>query len=187
MPIYYKQEDFYIRPINHTDADLLMNHRNDFYTWKYLTTPEPITPAKQVAWFKSLSDRQRQYFILNKVLQVENHPAFTSIKIGLVRMDEIDLMNRSCRAGIDIFKNHRGNRYSYAGWNLVLKYCFDELGMNRVWLLVIETSDRAIKVYNKLGFVTEGAMRQAIYRGGSFVDYVMMSLLKKEFHNDPTI
>lgn len=187
MTIYYKHKDFYIRPVGDNDMDLLMNHRNDFYTWKNLTAPVPITPAKQEAWFNSLSDKERQYFVLVKIEQLENHPIFTGTEIGMVRMDEIDFINRSCRVGIDIFKNHRGNRYSYNGWDLVLKYCFDELGVNRVWLLVLEINDVAIRVYNKLGFVKEGAMRQAIFRGGRFLDYVMMSILREEFHNDPIV
>jgi RimJ/RimL family protein N-acetyltransferase len=168
--MYYRIGDFYIKPVNQMDGYVLMEHRNDFDTWSNLTTPEPITPNKQIEWIKSLEKAPRQFFMLCKGV----------VKIGMIRMDELDLMNRSCRVGLDIFKDHRGNKYSYNGWELVLKYCFDELNMHRVWLLVLENNEIAMKVYNTLGFIKEGVMRKAVYRGGKYMDYIMMSLLKGE-------
>lgn len=171
MVIYYSHENLGISPVGLEDLDILRDHRNDFETWSHLTTIMPLTSVGQVAWFKSLGlDSKRQYFILS-----------SGAKLGMVRMDEVDRANRSCRVGIDIFKKYRRLGLSYVGWELILKYCFYELGMNRVWLLVIENNSVAIRVYDKLGFKREGVMRKAIYRGGVFLDYVMFSILKEEY------
>ena len=172
MVIYYKLNMFRISPVGFDDLAALIGHRNDFETWQYLTAVIPLMPSGQMAWFESLgTDQNRQYFILS----------VKAVNVGMVRIDKIDRSNRSCQVGLDIFKEYRGNRYSYSGWELILKYCFDELGMNRVWFLVLETNNIAMHTYNKIGFKREGVMRKAIYRGDRFLDYIMMSLLKEEY------
>ena len=41
--------------------------------------------------------------------------------------------------------------------------------------------ERAIRLYRSLGFVEEGRLRQAQFKGGRFIDVVLMSILRDEF------
>jgi len=42
-------------------------------------------------------------------------------------------------------------------------------------------NERAIKSYERIGYVEEGILRQDRYRDGRFVDRLRMSILKSEF------
>jgi RimJ/RimL family protein N-acetyltransferase len=46
--------------------------------------------------------------------------------------------------------------------------------------MVLSFNDIALDLYMKMGFIEEGVQRQAIYRNGQYIDYIMMSLLKDE-------
>ena len=64
---------------------------------------------------------------------------------------------------------------------LVLKFGFDSLNFHRIYLRVFETNHRAIRSYEKVGFVLEGKMREAQFLNGSYVDVLFMSMLQPEW------
>jgi RimJ/RimL family protein N-acetyltransferase len=45
---------------------------------------------------------------------------------------------------------------------------------------VYESNHRAIRSYEKAGFILEGKMREAQYIDGSYVDVLLMSVLRPE-------
>ena len=65
----------------------------------------------------------------------------------------------------------------------MLIHGFETLNLNRIYLYVFETNLRAIHVYEKLGFATEGRLRQAIYRNGRYSDALLMSMLRSEWNS----
>jgi diamine N-acetyltransferase len=62
----------------------------------------------------------------------------------------------------------------------LLHKLFVEMKAHRVWLDVIDTNDRAMHVYRKLGFVEEGRLRSAVMRKGEWRDLVVFGLLESE-------
>jgi RimJ/RimL family protein N-acetyltransferase len=65
---------------------------------------------------------------------------------------------------------------------LVLGYAFGELELNRVELTTAEDNARALRVYEKIGFVREGLKRQDRVLDGRFGNTVMMSVLRDEWN-----
>lgn len=64
---------------------------------------------------------------------------------------------------------------------LLLKYAFEKLNLNSVQLGVNAANRRAVRSYEKAGFVHEGSRRQFIYRNGQYYDMTMMSVLRNEY------
>jgi len=64
---------------------------------------------------------------------------------------------------------------------MILRYAFDELNLHRVFLQVFSFNQRAINLYEKIGFKQEGQFRQALYRGGKWHDIVVMGILSTEY------
>jgi RimJ/RimL family protein N-acetyltransferase len=64
---------------------------------------------------------------------------------------------------------------------LVLRYAFDDLELNRVELTTDEENARAIRCYEKCGFVREGLLRQHRLIDGKFGNTVMMAVLREEW------
>ena len=63
----------------------------------------------------------------------------------------------------------------------MVRYAFEELGLNRVELETYSFNARAIRCYEKAGFRREGIRRRALYRDGKFHDVILMGILKEEF------
>jgi UDP-4-amino-4,6-dideoxy-N-acetyl-beta-L-altrosamine N-acetyltransferase len=159
-----------IRPIEETDLDKMAQMRADSRIWMMLGDVSMITQKSQREWFNALQgDPRRRYFVLGS-----GEVDF----IGIVRMDEIDWVNRSIRIGGDILPDYHNQGYGTKMFELLKKYCFDYLNLRRLWLLVLETNSAALKLYLKAGFSEEGRQRQAIFRDGRYQDYIMMSLIR---------
>jgi RimJ/RimL family protein N-acetyltransferase len=67
---------------------------------------------------------------------------------------------------------------------IILRYAFEDSGLNRVGLSVFDFNETAIHTYQKLGFKTEGRLRQALRREGSFHDAILMSILAHEWREN---
>ena len=53
--------------------------------------------------------------------------------------------------------------------------------MNRVFLHVDATNERAIQLYKRLGLAQEGVCRQAAFSEGKFADRILFATLASEF------
>jgi len=61
-----------------------------------------------------------------------------------------------------------------------IDYGLNELNLNRIHLSVLATNERAIHLYHSLGFRDEGRLRAAQYKGGQYIDIVLMSILRTD-------
>ena len=60
-------------------------------------------------------------------------------------------------------------------------YAFRTLNLNRIWLHVFEFNERALRAYEKVGFVREGVLRQDVFREGRYWNTVVMGILRDEW------
>ena len=63
----------------------------------------------------------------------------------------------------------------------LIRWGFDELNLHRIELSVDPSNAAAIRVYEKLGFRSEGCRREAHFSGGVYIDDLQMGLLRSEF------
>jgi putative acetyltransferase len=59
-----------------------------------------------------------------------------------------------------------------------IDYAYNWLGMVRIELEVFHDNERALRLYQKLGFEREGVKRKACLRDGEFHDIVLMAQLR---------
>ena len=64
---------------------------------------------------------------------------------------------------------------------LMLRYGFEKLNLNRIWLGVNAANERAVRAYEKAGFVREGLLRQEQFRNARYYDVVRMAVLRDEY------
>jgi len=78
-------------------------------------------------------------------------------------------------------KNYWNQGYGTESITLLLKHGFETLNLNRIMLRVYEDNPRAIRCYEKAGFVHEGRLREARYFEGVYRDVMLMSVLRREW------
>lgn len=64
---------------------------------------------------------------------------------------------------------------------LVVNYGFSRLNAHKVWLGVNEDNERAIRCYEKVGFVKEGKLRDEIWAFGKYHNGLRYSILENEW------
>jgi RimJ/RimL family protein N-acetyltransferase len=74
-----------------------------------------------------------------------------------------------------------GKGYGTDAMNIALRFAFQELNLHRVTLHTFAINPRAIRSYEKSGFVREGNMRGAMKRFGERADHVHMGILREEW------
>ena len=102
--------------------------------------------------------------------------------VGVISLMNISDANES--AELSVIVGHPDDRHQGYGTEaieLLLRYAFEELRLNRVGLSAFDFNGEAISAYEKLGFVVEGRYRQAIKRNSGFHDAILMSILKDEW------
>ena len=112
--------------------------------------------------------------------------------IGIVELDGIQWPHQTAWVGIGLGeKEYWGKWYGTDAMRVVLRYGFTELDLHRISITVYEYNRRAIRVYEKLNFVTEGRARGFLRRDGRRWDMLFMGLLRPEWestdgHSEPT-
>lgn len=101
--------------------------------------------------------------------------------IGTVELFNISWKNRRAEFSIAIKPSYRGLGYGYKATRMILDIGFYELGLNRIWLRVLEYNHEAVKLYERIGFTIEGICRDESLRNGKFSNQLQMSILRREW------
>ncbi len=78
---------------------------------------------------------------------------------------------------------YRGKGYGTDAMRLLVGYGFRELGLYRITLGVFGYNLRAIRSYEKVGFVREQIHRASIFRDGQRHDFYTMGLLRSDWES----
>ncbi len=68
----------------------------------------------------------------------------------------------------------------------ILRYAFERLNFNKIWLGVNESNTAALQSYQNTGFVEEGRLRSEVFRNSRYYDVIRMSVLAEEFFSNRT-
>ena len=169
--------NYFLREIEKNDLHIINQWRNDKELIDLLGN-NFIYIAGEVdeAWYGN--------YLRNRDTAVR--PAITDrgqsdLLIGTVQLTGIHPINRSAEFSIMIGnKSYWSKGAGLFSTKAILEHGFRNLNLNRIFLTVIDSNHRAIRMYEKAGFKREGVMREAIFKNGVFVNTIIMSILKCE-------
>jgi RimJ/RimL family protein N-acetyltransferase len=101
--------------------------------------------------------------------------------VGEVVFNDWNAANRSCNFRVMIGPRGRDRGFGTEAIRMFIGYGFEQLGLHRISLDVLAFNPRASRVYQKVGFVTEGVLRQEHRWGDQWVDATIMSILDHEW------
>lgn len=105
--------------------------------------------------------------------------------VGIAGFDDIIKENKVATLFIGIgSKEFRGKGLGREAIRLLLKYGFEDMGLYRIQLNVLEFNDSAIRLYEGAGFKKEGTLRKFVLRENERFDLYMYGLLKDEWENN---
>lgn len=102
--------------------------------------------------------------------------------VGEVVLNELDRDNRCANIRIAIWgAAARGRGLGEEAMRLLTDFAIDQIGLHRVELGVYAFNPRAIRCYEKVGFVQEGTRRAALLWDGAWIDQHVMAVLASEW------
>jgi diamine N-acetyltransferase len=167
-----------LRAVERIDLPRFVEWLNDPEITAGLSMYLPLSQADEESWF----DQMRKQPADQHPLMIEVHSQDNWTPVGDCGFNAIDYHNRSGEIGIFIGQKDLWDQgYGTESIRLLLKHGFNSLNLHRIFLRVFETNKRAIRSYEKAGFIHEGRLRQAQFRNGNYVDVILMSVLKPEW------
>lgn len=102
--------------------------------------------------------------------------------IGSVSFFHLDDYGKKAEFGIMIGdKEFWGQGLGTEAGKLMVNYGFKKLKLRRIYLAYIAYNIRGGKSYKKIGFKTEGRIREHRYRDGHWHDEIYMGILREEY------
>lgn len=78
-------------------------------------------------------------------------------------------------------KKAQGKGLASAATRKILQCAFVKIGLERVYLNVLSDNKKAVRLYERNGFVYEGEFRNHLYKEGEFRKLKWYSILKDEY------
>ena len=75
----------------------------------------------------------------------------------------------------------KGRGYGREAINGIIKYAFEHLNMNKLWLDVYPDNIKGINLYESLGMHRDGVLRQNYLSERGYLDQIVYSLLRSEY------
>jgi len=166
-----------LRAIEETDLDTLNTWSNDPDIWYMLGGWHfPFSKQDTERWFESLTTNDQR----NQIFAIE----LDSVGIiGTANLVNIDWKNKNAFHGMMLGKHDlRGTGVALDTVMTIMKYAFEELGLNRLDGDMISYNQRSIDFYTKkCGWEIEGIKKEWYFRKGEFHDKVVVGITKSSY------
>ena len=103
--------------------------------------------------------------------------------IGIISVRDIDWISRNGNlAGIFIGEpEFRGQGFGTDALKSIVKHCFFDLGLNRIYAQILESNIASQKMFEVCGFKIEGKLRQHSFKDGKFNNVILVGLCVDEY------
>ncbi|MCZ2339106.1 MAG: GNAT family N-acetyltransferase [Chitinophagales bacterium] len=163
-----------LRAIELADIEQLNKWANSPELWEKLGGWHfPYSKQSTEQWIKGIdnNDMKNQIYAID----TEEHGL-----IGTANLISIDWKNKNAFHGMMLGdKESRGKGYAQDTVMTIMRYAFDELGLNRLDGDMISSNKISINFYTKrCGWGIEGVRKNWFYRNGEYVDKVVVGITR---------
>lgn len=165
----------YLRALKLEDMKTLNEMINDSETEKMVVGwSKPVTENEQNQWYLNLKNDNNIRYAITSISEKES-------AIGTATIRNIDWKNRNASLDIKLLKEVRSKGYGTDTIKTLLKYCFEELNLNRISANILEYNEASKKIFEKCNFKLEGIQKEIIYKNGEYNSLMNYAILKKEY------
>ena len=162
-----------LRAIEREDLPDYVRWLNDPAVLEYFADMIPLSLEKEEKWYNDmLRDPRFRAFAVE----------FEGRHIGSAGLADIDGRNARAEIGLFIGLPEMWDRgLGFDVLTTLVRFGFEQMNLNRIYLRVFSGNERAIHLYEKVGFRHEGNWRQSEFRHGRYHDLLWMSVLREEW------
>lgn len=120
---------------------------------------------------KNIETKASRSFILEK----------NGDQLGFVTLFQMDLIHRKAEFAIMMDPKHQGHGYASIATKLAMDYAFSVLNLHKLYLIVDQVNEKAIHIYEKMGFQEEAVLKEEYFINGTYHNIVIMSIFQRDF------
>lgn len=152
-------------------------------TLRWMNDPQ-ITENLDMGQGYVSDDQCREWFVGEKTNEYCRTFAIITpqgLHVGNCGLLDIDERRKKAKAWIILGElTSRGKGYAADAMRLLCAHAFGELGMHKVWLYCLADNEPACRLYDAVGFVREGLMRDDTCIDGRYRDSVCFAMLPSD-------
>ena len=166
-----------LRPLEDEDAILLQMWSEDPGLRRLTGEVSPMSQAETEAFLeKARNDEAREWFavtiredgrVIGEAGLLRKFPPWRTVDVSVI-IGEAD---------------ERGKGYGTEAVLLLLDLAFRDLGYHRVAIGVVGFNEQALRFWSRVGFRQEGVQRDGYLYDGQYHDFIMMSMLDKDYQD----
>jgi len=164
-------------PNPETDAEALSRWQRDAEFLRLLDSDaaRPLPVAQNKTDMEAIVARENSFAFMIRTLADDR-------VIGFIGLGRPQWTHGDAWLGIGLGdREYWGKGCGTDAMRVMLRFAFTELNLHRVSLGVFEYNPRAVRSYEKAGFVLEGRTRQDVRRDGRYWDSLWMGILREEW------
>ncbi len=167
-------KEIYLDSIKEENLPLLFKWINDRETVLLSSYYKPVSENEHRSWFENIK-LDKSVFIFGIFLLKGNK------LIGTCKLLNLNFIDRNGELQIRIGDRHNQSKgYGQQAIKLLVDFAFKDLNLTRIYLFVFDDNTRAIKAYQKIGFIEEGILRKHAHIDGKYRNVIIMGLLREE-------
>lgn len=176
VPPRLETERLVLRPMSMADIEFVFRHFSSTETNQFSSYENLKSMQEAMELFKLFIEPGKpSSFRLGIVLRKTGELVGTLGFYGLATRD------RRAEIGYDLGKEHWGRGIMTEAVRALVKYGFEEIGLNRIEASVDPENERSVKLLERLCFTREGRLREKYYYKGRFHDDLVYSLLLSDW------
>ena len=171
-----------LRQMTQEDDRCLFEVLSDEATCRYLTH----NAVNDIAVIQRMIFGMQRFFEEKQRIRWGIAPRQDNSIIGHCGYFDIDNSNSCAEISYCLKSGSWGQGIMTEALDEMLRFGFEDYGLNRIVAKVMKDNAGSVKVLKKLGFVQEGLLRESLYKNGRYHDLMIFSILKSEYHRtDP--
>ncbi len=170
-------ENIYLRPLDLEDINnRYLNWLNDVTLAKFIPSMSfPATRSSVEQYVSKVNNDSNSIFLA--IIEKDSGEHVGNLKLGPI--DWID--RRACYGRLIGDKMARSKGYGSEAIQLILKYAFEILNLNKVTATCLASNKAAIRSNEKNGLAKEGLLKEDRYAEGHYQDVVAMGITRKKY------
>jgi RimJ/RimL family protein N-acetyltransferase len=160
-----------LRPLEDSDAPHIQRWMNQPEVWRNMDYERPVSLPDVVEDIERSRTEGVPFTI-----EADGRP------IGRIGLNQLRRRDRIAALYLYIGEpEYWGHGFAHEALDTLLAYAFDRFDLWQVELWTLADNEKAIRVYEKCGFVREGTLRDRSWKEGRWVDRLVMSVNRDEF------
>ncbi len=170
--MYIVENEIVLREFLEKDVANKVEWINNSENNTYLHYDIPLTYEKTLAWYKSKDNEKRRDLVIE----------YSGVPVGVIGLLCIDNANSKAEFYISIGNtSFKRKGIATRATKMLLKYAFEDLNLNKVYLNVDEENEIACRLYERVGFKCEGVFVKDLFHRGKYINRKRYAILRDEF------